>query len=59
MGCSCHISPPCSYCLGLYDCIKCGNTFHEDEDEPTLTTENDPLCYECALKEYGDGNENL
>ena len=32
-GCSCHISPPCGWCLAHVECHKCGGLLHEDVAE--------------------------
>ena len=32
-GCSCHIRPPCGFCLANVECHKCGNMLHEDVAE--------------------------
>jgi hypothetical protein len=32
-ACSCHINPPCDYCLECRECVVCGNIKHETEME--------------------------
>jgi hypothetical protein len=46
MSCSCHINPPCSYCVETYECQKCGEIKHPD-DSPI---EEGELCSECFEK---------
>ena len=49
-GCSCHINPPCSYCIEKVDCIVCGELVHPDEAHDVQTAADDmygPLCQKC------------
>jgi hypothetical protein len=49
MGCSCHISPPCSYCLETYECAVCNEIKHPDDSDPTWV-DGEPTCSECKEK---------
>ncbi len=31
MGCSCHINPPCPYCLQSYVCEKCNRDLNTED----------------------------
>jgi hypothetical protein len=31
MSCSCHINPPCSYCVETYECRGCGELKHPQQ----------------------------
>jgi hypothetical protein len=33
MGCSCHINPPCNYCIESYECLACNSIYHPDDRE--------------------------
>lgn len=39
--CSCHITPPCSWCVECYECEKCGEIRHPSEYE------EGPICRVC------------
>ena len=43
--CSCHISPPCSYCTSRCECSKCGKIVGEDE------VNDDSVCEQCLEEE--------
>jgi formylmethanofuran dehydrogenase subunit E len=30
MSCSCHIAPPCGFCMEHHECHQCGDVTHED-----------------------------
>lgn len=45
--CSCHISPPCGYCMDKYECIKCGEFKHPDESEEHQVNNEGSVCNEC------------
>lgn len=48
--CSCHINPPCSYCMEKEACIVCGEPVHPDEAEYIQKAADDeygPLCQKC------------
>lgn len=54
MGCTCHINPPCSYCMEKEECIICGELVHPDEAiyiQKAADDECGPICEECAKKE--------
>lgn len=40
--CSCHISPPCDWCIAHSECDKCGKITHIDDMQ-----ENNTTCVEC------------
>lgn len=46
MSCSCHINPPCSYCMGIYSCEDCLKEWHED-DSPSHTVSGKVVCDDC------------
>jgi hypothetical protein len=48
--CSCHINPPCSYCLEKYECARCKEVIHPSESEPIYHEEGmpDATCSNCA-----------
>lgn len=53
MGCSCHISPPCSYCIEKQECIECSELVHPDEASYIQATADDEyglLCEKCTKK---------
>ena len=54
MGCSCHINPPCSYCMEKVECVGgCGEMIHPDEafyEQTTADDEYGPFCKECFNK---------
>ncbi len=45
-GCSCHISPPCSYCESLAECETCGKFLPQDE----MAYESPMTCVDCDAK---------
>lgn len=54
MGCTCHINPPCSYCMAKEACIVCGELVHPDEAEYIQKAADDeygPICQKCFEKE--------
>lgn len=50
--CTCHINPPCSYCLEKVECL-CGELVHPDEAFYPRKAADDvygPFCKECMKK---------
>jgi hypothetical protein len=48
MSCSCHISPPCNYCMEKYECCRCGEFKHPSDSSPYQAgTDERLLCTEC------------
>lgn len=41
MSCSCHVSPPCSYCESRCDCVSCRKQYEYEEGDGGV-------CEECA-----------
>ena len=53
MGCSCHVNPPCSYCVEKEECLNCGELVHPDDAEYIQTAvdaEGGPFCENCMKK---------
>ena len=53
--CSCHINPPCGFCVTHIECEKCGQLVCEDKAEEmtdTRTKEVVRMCPDCASKYY-------
>jgi len=47
-GCSCHVSPPCRFCVETYECEQCHcRVIGEDQDELAASNQ---LCDECLEK---------
>ena len=49
--CTCHINPPCGYCLEKVECCICGGLVHPDEAlyiQKSADDESGPICDECA-----------
>lgn len=46
-GCSCHISPPCSYCVSHSECSLCEDFFLIDD---MTEFEDSLICEDCAIK---------
>lgn len=44
-GCSCHINPPCSYCVECVECPACSKIVHRDELETNLAGKE--ICAVC------------
>ena len=58
MGCSCHINPPCSYCMEKEECSNCGELGHPDDAEyiqVAVDHESGPFCKNC-MKKRGEIN---
>ena len=54
--CTCHINPPCSYCLGKLECIGCGDLVHPDDADyiqESPDREVGPFCDKCMDKILG------
>lgn len=48
MSCSCHISPPCTWCENSQECDQCNNIYHKSETEwYQAGTEGDIICQDC------------
>ena len=48
--CTCHINPPCSYCIEKVECCVCGDLVHPDEAEYIQKAADDvsgPICKKC------------
>ncbi|MCO1599854.1 hypothetical protein [Desulfosporosinus nitroreducens] len=56
--CTCHINPPCSYCLEKLECRGCGDLVHPDDADYIQDDcqEVGPFCEKCIDKICG-GNE--
>ena len=53
--CSCHISPPCDFCVEHIECDECGQLVCRDKAEEmtnTTTKETVFMCPDCASKYY-------
>ncbi len=46
-GCSCHINPPCSYCLNTYECVRCLKLRNKDDDGMHVDHNGDLICNDC------------
>lgn len=46
MSCSCHINPPCSYCISSYECFECGEIRNSDE-HGIVIKRGEHLCTQC------------
>lgn len=53
-SCSCHISPPCSYCLESWECALCIEIEHPDEGgelfDETENSDQEFMCSRCCRK---------
>lgn len=49
-GCSCHINPPCSYCMEKEECIICGELVHPSEAFYVQTAADDEYGPFCSKK---------
>lgn len=47
--CSCHISPPCNYCMETFECSGCGQLVHPDEGD-RHDVEDGTFCDKCFEK---------
>ena len=57
MSCSCHINPPCSYCMAKEECVGCGELIHPDDSFEIQKAADDaygPLCKKCYDAEHKD-----
>lgn len=50
--CSCHISPPCSYCVDTYECADCGARVEVAEQEEKAV--NEEVCTDCLIERESD-----
>lgn len=48
MGCSCHINPPCNYCLDQFECGGCHKLKNQSEDGINYILD-DPFCDYCFV----------
>lgn len=44
-GCSCHLHPPCDYCVETQDCEQCGDRY--DTDDLTEVRPDVFVCETC------------
>jgi hypothetical protein len=45
-GCSCHINPPCEFCVQTYECVICAaRVTAEEELEGAVESERCNRCY--------------
>ena len=50
-GCSCHVSPPCSYCLNRCECAGCEKSDYQDDMHEI---HGDLFCEECFNIKVGN-----
>jgi hypothetical protein len=55
--CSCHINPPCNYCVESYECVSCNEIKHPDEAGENFTLDGDIFCDDCANEMNRNKNE--
>ncbi|MHA2279897.1 MAG: hypothetical protein ACXAC5_03345 [Promethearchaeota archaeon] len=49
-GCSCHICPPCSYCVSHSNCALCDQVVLNDD--MVEFNDNDWVCPDCAERDH-------
>lgn len=53
MSCSCHINPPCNWCVESYECGGCGKIRHPQEHGQSFDTEYESCYCDSCLEDHG------